>query len=151
MIKELFKKIKRLVIFNKLLQAKFIACIVLLVVVSLINAQHKQLNAQLIEAKANWDLVMEIPAMERKLRTKNLKLLKPESQIIAIRNILEGTSVKDGIYQAIIDGEVYSTGDTIGDYEIMNITMRTILLENRKVFDIKELSFPENSSVEAEP
>jgi hypothetical protein len=84
--------------------------------------------------------------MEKKLRTKNLKLLKPESQIIAIKTILEGTSFRDEVYQAIIDGEVYSTGDMIGDYKIMNITLKTILLENTKIFDIKELSFPEQPS-----
>lgn len=144
MIKDIIKKIERLVKFNRVLQLKLIGSVMLLVIAGALGGRLKALDGVVAKSKADWELVMQVPAMEKKLRTKNLKLLKPEKQIIAIRNILEGTSFRDDVYQAIIDGEVYSTGDMIGDYKIIDITMKTILLENSKMFEIKELSFPEN-------
>lgn len=144
MIKDIIKKIERLVKFNRILQIKLIGGAVLLAASVVLGGQLKALDGALAKSKADWELVMQVPAMEKQLRTKNLKLLKPENQIIAIKNILEGTSFRDDVYQAIIDGEVYSTGDVIGDYKIIDITMKTILLENSKMFEIKELSFPEN-------
>jgi len=146
MIRDLVRKIKRLMRFNRILQVKMVGCAVLLIAVGVQGGMLKNQDGILAKVNAERDLVLEISAMERKLRTKNLKLLKPESQIIAIKNILEGTSLKDEVYRAIIDGEVYSAGDMIGDYEIMNISMRTILLQNNEIFDIKELRFPENSN-----
>jgi len=143
MIQDIIKKIKRLVRFNRVLQIKILGCAVLLIAVGVQGGMLKNQDRILVKVNAERDLVMEIPAMEKKLRTKNLKLLKPESQIIAIKNILEGTSFRDEAFQAVIDGEVYLTGDMIGDYKIININMKTILLENTEVFDIKELNFPE--------
>ncbi len=145
MIQDVLKKIKRLVRFNRILQCKLIGGVLLLVAAGVQGGMFKNLDKDLARVNAEWELVMQVPAMEKKLRTKNLKLLKPESQILAIKNILEGTSFKDNVYGAIIDGEIYSVGDTIGDYKIMSINMKTILLENSKIFDIKELSFPEKS------
>ena len=119
MIKDIIKKIERLVKFNRLLQFKLIGCTVLLFAASVQAGMLKNLDKTKAKVNAEWELVMQIPTMEKKLRTKNLKLLKPESQIIAIKNILEGTSFRDEVYHAIIDGEIYSTGDMIGDYEII--------------------------------
>ncbi|OGX35213.1 MAG: hypothetical protein A3C36_03125 [Omnitrophica WOR_2 bacterium RIFCSPHIGHO2_02_FULL_52_10] len=146
MIKDIVQKTGRLVKFNRILQIKLIGGAVLLAATGVLGARLKALDGAAAKSKAEWELVMQVPAMEKKLRTKNLKLLKPESQIIAIKTILEGTSFRDNVYQAVIDGEVYSTGDVIGDYKIIDITLKTILLENSKMFEIKELSFPENSA-----
>jgi len=143
MIRDLFKKVERLVRFHRALRFKLAACALLLMAAGAQNRMLKDMDKTVARAKAERDLVLQVPAMEKKLRTENLKLLKPERQIIAIENILEGTSFRDDVYHAIIDGEVYSTGDMIGDYKIINITLRTIMLENSKVFEIKELSFPE--------
>lgn len=148
MIKNIIKKIERLVKYNRILQVKLIGCILLVIVAAMQGDMLKGLDKTVTKVNGERELVMQISIMEKKLRTKNLKLLKPESQIIAIRNILEGTSFRDETYQAIIDGEVYSAGDMIGDYKIINITMKTILLENNTIFDIKELSFPEKVEVE---
>ena len=147
MIQDIIKKIKRLIRFNRILQIKILGCAVLLIAVGVQGGMLKNQDRVLVKVNAERDLVMEIPVMERKLRTKNLKLLKPESQIIAIKNILEGTSFRDEVYQAVIDGEIYSMGDMIGDYTIMSINMRTILLQNNKIFDIKELNFPADSNI----
>ena len=143
MIKDIIKKIERLVKFNKILQIKLVVVVVLLVASVVLGDRLKALDGEAARSKADWDMVMQVPAMEKKLRTKNLKLLQPEKQIIAIRNILEGTSFQDNVYQAVIDGEVYSAGDMIGDFKIIDITMRTILLENSKIYSIQELTFPE--------
>ena len=151
MIRDIVKKLGRLVKHNRILQFKFVACVVLLMAASVQSRLLKNLDRTMVRTNAEWELVLGVPAMEKKLRTKNLKLLKPESQIIAIKNILEGTSFKDDMYQAVIDGEVYSAGDNIGDYKIINITMNTILLENSKIFEIKELSFPEQPNGATDP
>ena len=143
MIKDIIQKIRRLARFNRVLQFKLIGCVVLLIAAGAQSGILYDLDKMVAKVNAEWALVMKVQDMERKLRTKNLKLLKPESQIIAISNILEGTSFRDNVYQAVIDGEVYSAGDMIGDYKIMNITLKTILLDNSKKFEIKELSFPE--------
>jgi len=143
MIKDIIKKLNRLFKFNRVLQFKMFLGLALLAAVGVQSRMLKDMEQDLAMAQAEWDQVLQTPALEKKLRSKNLKLLKPESQIIAIKNILEGTSFRDEVYQAIIDGEIYSAGDMIGDYKIMNITLRTILLENTQIFDIKELSFPE--------
>jgi hypothetical protein len=143
MIRDVFKKVERLVRFNRVLRLKLTVCIVLLIAAGVQSRMLKDMDKTVARAEAEHELVMQVPAMEKELRTENLKLLKPERQIIAIKNILEGTSFRDDVYHAIIDGEVYSTGDMIGDYKIINITLRTIMLENSKIFEIKELSFPE--------
>ena len=143
MIRDIIKKIERLARFNRALQLKLIGCAVLLMAAGAQGRMLKTLDQTGAEVKDEWDLVLQVPVMEKKLKTENLKLLQPERQIIAIKSILEGTSFRNNVYQAIIDGEVYSTGDTIGDYKIINITLKTITLENSKIFEIKELSFPE--------
>ena len=143
MIKDTLQKIGRLIKFNRILQFKLIGIVVLLVASGMVGGKLKSLDGAAAKYRAEWELVMQVPAMEKKLRTKNLKLLQPEKQIIAIRNILEGTSFQDNVYQAVIDGEVYSAGDVIGDFKIIDITMRTILLENSKMYQIKELTFPD--------
>ena len=82
--------------------------------------------------------------MERKIKSKDLKGLSPEKQIAAIKRILEGTSYRNKVYHAIIDGEVYSQGSVIGDYTITEITMAAITLENKSRKEAQKLYFPED-------
>ena len=147
----ILKKIKRFIQFNGIVKVKIFSVCLLLVAMAVQGRLLDSKELELKKIRKEKELIVQVPEMEKKLKTINLKLLKPESQINAIQNILEGTSLRNNVYHAVIDGEVYSTGDTIGDYTIIKISLKTITLENKPRDEIKELSFPEYPYPEPNP
>ncbi len=56
---------------------------------------------------------------------------------------LEGTTMKDGTFQALINGAIYKVGDIIDNYKVTEITLRSSTLQNPTTNEIRRLSFSE--------
>ena len=124
--------------------------VVILVIVVMVQAQIlKKKGAELERVRQEKEMVTQIPDMEQEIKFNDLKSLTPENQLIAIKRVLEGTSYRYGVYHAIINGDVYSTGSLLGDYTITKINMETITLENKGRQEIQKLYFPEEYLGEA--
>jgi len=144
MINIIIKKIIRFIRFDRQIQLKLCGFVLLVVVImvqaNILNGKEKEFE----KVSDEKNLVLQIPEMEKKIQFKDLRNLTPEKQIAAIKRILEGTSYRNKVYHAIIDGEVYSTGSVIGDYTITKITMASITLENKHRKEIQKLYFPDD-------
>ena len=143
MIDIIIKKIIRLIRSDRKIQLKLGGILVLLIVVMVQMNIMKKREKELARVRKENEMVGQISKMEKEIKFQDLKNLTPEKQIAAIKRILEGTSYRYGVYQAIINGHVYSIGSVIGDYTITKITMETITLENKQRREIQKLYFPE--------
>ncbi|MBN1869051.1 MAG: hypothetical protein JW847_00525 [Candidatus Omnitrophica bacterium] len=164
MLENVLQKIIRLFRPDRQLQMKLCAVLLLAVLISILGKYLKAQDRTLVKVRAEKDLVLQIPAMEKKInemkyealrkarslqKAEALRNLSPDKQIAEIERVLEGTSYRDGVYQAVIDGEVYSTGSEIGDFTITAINMESITLENKDTREIERLKFPDNGFEEA--
>ncbi|MCK5013958.1 MAG: hypothetical protein KAS66_09070 [Candidatus Omnitrophica bacterium] len=144
MIDILIKKIIRFLRFDRKIQLKLCGFAVLVVMIiiqaNILNGKEKELE----KVSKEKNMVMRVPELEKEIQLEDLRNLTPEKQIAAIKRILEGTSYRNRVYHAVIDGEVYSTGSVIGDYTITRITMAAITLENKQRKEIQKLYFPED-------
>ena len=132
-------------------------CMVVLGIVGLICVQGaivRKQSAQMAALKAQRDLVAQIPEMqailEKRIVTPQM-IEAAEAQIVRIESVLQGTMRQDGVYNALIDGQVYSRGDTIEDFWIVEIGMDSISLENSLTREITKLYFPTTSGSIQEP
>jgi len=54
---------------------------------------------------------------------------------------LEGTTMKDGTFQALINGAIYKVGDIVDSYKVTEITLRSSTLQNPYTHEIRRLNF----------
>ena len=140
----IIRKILRFIRSNRQVQLKLCGVALLVVAImiqaNILNGKEKEFK----KVSEEKNLVLRIPEMEEKIQFKDLRNLTPENQIAEIKRVLEGTSYRNKVYHAVIDGAVYSTGSVIGDYTITKITMRAITLENKQRKEIQKLYFPDD-------
>jgi len=140
----IIRKIFRFIRSNRQIQLKLCGVALLMVVImvqaNILNGKEKEFE----KVSEEKNMVLQIPEMEKKIQFKDLRNLTPENQIAVIQRVLEGTSYRNKVYHAVIDGEVYSQGSTIGDYTITKITMAAITLENKRRKEIQKLYFPDD-------
>lgn len=67
--------------------------------------------------------------------------ITPESQTVYR---LEGTTIQDGSFQALINGVIYKVGDMIDQYKITDITMQSSTLQNPSTLEIRKLALYQN-------
>ena len=140
----IIRKILRFIQSDRQIQLKFCGFVLLVIVITIQANILSGKEAEFEKVSEEKNMVTRVPEMEKKVKFEDLKDLTPENQITAIKRILEGTSYRNKVYQAVIDGEVYSTGSVIGDYTITKITMAAITLENKQRKEIQKLYFPED-------
>ena len=99
---------------------------------------------QLAKITAEKTLVMRIEEMERIIQENAVKTQlttnQPHVQVADVKYNLTGTSIINGAPCAIIDGLIYTEGNTIGDYTVLKITKDSVILENKPANKIKTLS-----------
>ena len=148
MIDIITKKTLRYLGENRNLQFKMALIFALLVTMAVLSAIVGRQEKELVKVKAQKELADRFPELkveweikwkaelkaewDKGKRFQGLSALSPEEQIEIIQRILEGTSYQNGVYQAVINGEVYAVGHEIGDYTITKITMEAITLEDKK-------------------
>ena len=54
---------------------------------------------------------------------------------------LEGTTIKNGTFQALINGAIYKVGDIVDSYKVTEITLRSSTLQNPYTHEIRRLNF----------
>ena len=118
---------------------------IIFVVVTVFQLKTIQLQTkQLKQMRLEKEMIARIPDMEKKLMASTMRTVagaKPQMQMTRREFILRGTSIRDGIPCALIDGTVYKEGDSIGDYTVVKITRDSAVLENRLTKKIKSLQF----------
>ena len=104
----------------------------------------QQKEHQLAKIKSEKALVMRIGEMERAIQvnTVHAQLSGKSSQVTVVKYNLTGTSITGDISYAIIDGLIYTEGDTIGEYTVMKIAKDSVTLESKSANKIKNLSWP---------
>ena len=139
-----FNKLIRFIIVEPHFRLQSIMFIIF-AVVTILQLKTIQLQAkQLKQMKSEKEMIARIPDMEKKLMASTLqtgKGARPQIQIKGGEFVLRGTSIRDGIPCALIDGTVYKEGDSIGDYTVVKITRDSVVLENRLTKKIKNLQF----------
>ncbi len=80
----------------------------------------------------------ELKHASRLAKKENKSIPAPASQI-SYR--LEGTTMKDGTFQALINGAIYKVGDIVDSYKVTEITLRSSTLQNPFTHEIRRLSF----------
>ena len=110
------------------IKTKVIAIIVLLIIIvveiSVIHNRNRFLVELLNKPK---EVVKEVPAPRM--------LVKEEL-------ILQGTTARGGIPYALINDEIYTEGDMLEGYKIIEITMESTILKNVRTNELKKLFFP---------
>jgi len=132
-------------------------CAIVLGVAALICVQAAIVGKQAAEVadlKARRDLVAKIPEMEgiiaKRIVTPAM-IEAAQKQIARIESVLQGTMLQDGVYDALIDGQVYTVGGMIGDFRIVAIGMDSISLENGLTREVTKLYFPVGTATELSP
>ena len=118
---------------------------IIFAVVTILQLKTIQLQTkQLKQIKFEKEMIARIPDMEKKLMASTMRTGKgtrPQTQMRGEEFVLRGTSIRDSIPCALIDGTVYKEGDSIGDYTVVKITKGSAVLENRLTKKIKNLQF----------
>ena len=119
---------------------------IIFVVVTVFQLKTIQLQTkQLKQIKLEKEMIARIPDMKKTLMATTMRIgkgVRPQIQMRAGGEfVLRGTSIRDGIPCALIDGTVYKEGDSIGDYTVVKITRDSAVLENRLTKKIKNLQF----------
>lgn len=80
----------------------------------------------------------ELKHASRLAKKENKSIPSPASQL-SYR--LEGTTMKDGTFQALINGAIYKVGDIVDSYKVTEITLRSSTLQNPFTHEIRRLNF----------
>ena len=110
------------------------------VLFSIVPKQEKKLK----EVKTQFALIQQLPDMEDILNSPNVKAqmqakLRHEN---AAKFVLNGLSVQNGVNYAFIDGNIYKEGDVVGDYTLVGITAKFILLQDHFTQETRTIYFP---------
>ena len=111
-----------------------------------LHAQMRQWST----IKSEFALVKRLPEMEQTLQSPEYqaKLAERRRQARGQDNFtLNGMSVYNNQTYALIDNSIYKEGDTLGDYTVVKITAKNILLENNLTKESKTLAFPNEESL----
>jgi len=124
--------------FKYKLWISFALFVVLFIQFAVISAKAKQLSTVQMEK----ELVMTIDEMKSKLQLS--PELETAAPVLAPKKkefVLEGTTAKEGIIYALINGEIVSEGDAIDDFKIIKIAMGEAVLSNEENNEIRNLYF----------
>ena len=105
----------------------------------LIPKQEKKLK----EVKAERALIQQLPDMEDILNSPNVKA-QMEAKLRHTNSanfVLNGLSVQNGVNYAVIDGNIYKEGDSVGDYTLAGITAKFILLQDKFTQETRTVYF----------
>ena len=94
------------------------------------------------QVQVKKELVKNIKEMEARIKQKTGNAPGTKA---ADGYHLQGTVVQSGIPQALINGNVYSQGDMIDDYTIVEITANSALLKNKNTNESIMLYFKEET------
>ena len=121
--------------------------LVILVCLGVITSEQRFIQTQSqqdMELKKEKALVMRIAELEKTLRAHTITTAAiAPVQIAKIEFVLQGTSIQNGVPQALIDERIYQQGDFLGDYRIIEIIYGTVTLENPLTKETKILHLPQ--------
>ena len=114
---------------------------VVAVFVFLVKKTHTQ-KIELTELQSKKGLVAMLPKMEAKVRSEQLKvkenIAKEEGKESKL--VLSGIFVEKDKKIALINGTIYREGDSIENYIIMTITIRSVILKQNSSSKVIQLS-----------
>jgi hypothetical protein len=139
-----YYKILRAFLVDPQLQVRGLVLLTLVVIflfqAKAIGNQSKAIR-QVNDQKA---LVAKIPAMEKTIQANTI-VTGHLNTVTKVAFNLEGTTIREGVPYALIDGVVYAEGDTIGNYKIETIILEQggqVTLRDEKTQEIKVLYVP---------
>ena len=102
----------------------------ILVVVIILGATYMRYQSRrLKEVKLQEMLVTQIAQMQNIVSSR----AKPKvEQAVTKDYFLQGLTEQDGVYVALINDNIYSEGDTVGDYVIAKIGVNAVVLTHKK-------------------
>jgi len=125
---------------------KFAAILLFVFVVTFLFIKQNQSLAQLKTMKTGKELIKEIPRLEKEIRVQTqLNMLNAMERSKGKKGgqlILKGILKEEGGYHALIGDDFYKEGDTFGDLDIVEITMNTVVLQDRISKTTKKLILP---------
>jgi len=134
-------KYYRIFIVEKQYRAKMVAAAVFFALIIAVNALAGAGKKSLATVKAEKELAMNIPIMEKLISGKTQQRVVRPVEVEEGPLNLEGTFVQNGVPYALINGTVLSKGDFLGDYEVVNIDFGVAVLDNQKTKERKVLQF----------
>lgn len=134
-------KLKRILFVEKQFRLRMALAAILIGLTIFTNILTAATKRSLTLAKAEKELVMSIPILEKLFFSKATREEKVKIAFTEGKLILEGTYEKDSVPYALINGTILAKGDMIGDYEIMHIDYGVAILDNRKTKERKILQF----------
>ncbi len=111
--------------------------IILLIVIGWQQHVIKVENKQLARVKVEKELISQTAQMQAALKGRYIKETVVKAPSIPFR--LQGITRKNGVYYALIDGEVRMIGDNLQEYKIIKIIKDLVVLENQSNKAIKQL------------
>ena len=117
---------------------RIVLILILLAIIALEFPAERKQSQLYSKFKKEKDLIARIPEMEQMVR---VNFLTPESAVKVVYD-LQGTSIKNGVPYALIDGNIFKQGDRIGPFEITEITARIVRFQNPLTQEVKELTLP---------
>ena len=101
-----------------------------------------QTRIQIVQLSKDRELIDRIPEMEQTLRlhlssrkvSSLPKSFRPKEELI-----FYGTTIKDGVAHAIINNEIFTTGDQVQSYVIESLSLNTVVLRHVKTGEVKTL------------
>jgi len=134
-------KAKRIFLVETQFRSRMALAVLIFIGIFLLRGFLAASQGILKAAKAEKELVLNIPIMEKLLEARSMKksvrTVEAEEGPIS----LEGTYVKDGVAYALINGTILSVGDMYGDYEIASIEFGVAVLDNQLTKERKILQF----------
>jgi hypothetical protein len=98
----------------------------------------KDQGRRLAQYRRQNEAIAKIPKWEKALRQN----LSPE-QIARPTMNFQGTGIRDNNFYAIIDGNVYTVGDAVGDWRVAKIASGCVVLKNPSTNETRQFTIPQ--------
>jgi len=125
-------------------EPRFVLRFILLIIIGMVAAwQYQTLKIQDHRLSQIMDKHKFLALMQER-KENILAKLRAVPQMIPLpakSYVLEGASLQQGIYQALINGAVYKQGDALDEFVIGTITMNSAVLLNTETGGEKNLQF----------
>ena len=122
-------KFLKLTIHESIFQVRILSVLILLGIVLAQAGMNRFQVRQYAKLRQEKTLVERIPEMERKTG-----MFRPATTAdvptMSKSMVLQGTSIKNNIAYALINGSIYQKGDRLGDYQVIKIQRGRVILEN---------------------
>ena len=142
----MLNKLLKLISQESKFSFKVVVIVLLMGLVVFLFIKQAQSITQLRTYKNGKEFIKEIPRLEKEIRVQTqLNMLSDMNYAKNKKDAppaLKGIFKEEEGYHALIGEEFYKEGDTFGDLDIIEITMNTVVLQDRVSKATKKLVLP---------